>query len=123
MIKSIGQCFQGLFPYFRFQLALPNRDAMPTHGCKFPLFVLVSDSIPLYFIPPEFHIGLGQYIILKPLMPVPETAVHENDRPILPEYQIRMPRKTRMIQPVPEPTTEQKFPYQQFGFRIPASYC
>ena len=55
-------------------------------------------------------------------IPAPETAVHKNDRPILPEYQIRMPLKMRMIQSVPEPSTEQKLPYQQFRLRIPPFY-
>lgn len=105
------------------QLALPNRDAMPAHGCKFPLFVLVSNSISLYFIPPEFHISLGQYIIPAPFMPVPETTVHEDDRPILPKYKIRMSGKPWIIQPIPKPTAEQKLPYQQFRFRISVFYC
>ena len=54
--------------------------------------------------------------------PAPEAAVHKNDRPILPEYKIRMSGKPWIIQPIPEPTTDQKLPYQQFRFRIPPFY-
>ena len=55
-------------------------------------------------------------------MSVPETAVHENDRPVLPEYQIRMSRKSRIIQSISEPTAEQELPDQQFRLRIPPFY-
>ena len=123
MTKCINQCLQGLFPNFRFQLAFPNRDAMPAHRCKFALFFLVSDSISFYLIPPELHIGLGQNIILASFMSVSKTAVHEDDRPILPEYKIRMPGKPWIIQPIAKPTTKQKLPYQQFRLRIPSFYC
>lgn len=63
----------------------------------------------------------GGYI--TSFMSVPETAVYENDCPILSEHQIRMYWKARMIQSVSEPTTEQKLPYQQFRLRIPPFYC
>ena len=51
-------------------------------------------------------------------MSMPETSVHENHRPVFAQDYIRMPRKPRMIQSVPESTAKQELPYQQCNHSI-----
>ena len=72
-VKGESQGFQGLFSYRRFQLAFPNRYAMPTHFCKLALFLQVTVTIALYLCSPETHICLWKHIILTAFMPMPET--------------------------------------------------
>ena len=68
-VKGESQSFQGLFSYRRFQLAFPNRNAMPTHLCKFALFLQVTVTIALNLCSPEIHICLWKHINLQPSCP------------------------------------------------------
>jgi hypothetical protein len=47
-------------------------------------------------------------------MAVPETPVHKNNRPVLRQHDVRLPRQIRPVKPKPEPLAMQKSPHRQF---------
>ena len=51
-------------------------------------------------------------------MTMPKATIYKNDRSVFAQYNIRMPRKSRVIQSISETTTKQEFPYQQFRLCI-----
>ena len=61
-------------------------------------------------------------MIFAALVPMPETAVDENDRSVFSQNQIGVPGEPRMIQPVAEATAEQELPHKQFRLRVLALY-
>ena len=121
-VKGESQGFQGLFSYRRFQLAFPNRYAMPTHLCKLVLFLQVTVTIALNLCLPKLHICLWKHIILTAFMPVPETTVDKDYRAILAQHNIGMTRKTRMVKPIAKAPAEKIFPNQYFRFGTLSSY-
>gem|GEM_PF-2958283 len=121
-VKGESQGFQGLFSYRRFQLAFPDRYAMPTHFCKLALFLQVTATIALYLCFPETHVCLWKHIILTAFMPVPETTVDKDYRAILAQHNIGMTRKTRMVKPIAKASAEKIFPNQYFRFGTLSSY-
>ena len=62
-------------------------------------------------------------VIFTPLMSVPEAPVHQNTGAIFPQHDVRLARQPRMIEPIPESPTPQKFPDKNLRFGIPAPYC
>ena len=121
-VKGESQGFQGLFSYRRFQLAFPDRYAMPTHFCKLALFLQVTVTIALNLCFPKLHICLWKHIILTAFMPVPETTVDKDYRAILAQYNIWMTRKTRMVKPIAKASAEKILPNQYFRFGTLPSY-
>lgn len=121
-VKGESQGFQGLFSYRRFQLAFPNRNAMPTHLCKFALFLQVTVTIALNLCLPEIHICLWKHIILTAFMPVPETTVYKDYRAILAQHNIGMTRKTRMVKPIAKAPAEKILSHHYFRLRTLPSY-
>ena len=121
-VKGESQGFQGLFSYRRFQLAFPNRYAMPTHFSKLALFLQVTVTIAFYLCLPKLHICLWKHIILTAFMPVPETTVDKDYRAILAQHNIRMTRKTRMVKPITKASAEKILPNQYFRFGTLPSY-
>ena len=121
-VKGESQGFQSFFPYRRFQLAFPNRYAMPTHFCKLALFLQVTVTIALYLCFPKLHICLWKHIILTAFMPVPETTVDKDYRAILAQHNIWMTRKTRMVKPIAKTPAEKILPNQYFRFSTLPSY-
>ena len=121
-VKGESQGFQGLFSYRRFQLAFPNRYAMPTHFCKLALFLQVTVTIALYLCFPEIHICLWKHIILTAFMPMPETTVDKDYRAILAQHNIGMTRKTRMVKPIAKAPAEKILSHHYFRLRTLPSY-
>ncbi len=121
-VKGESQGFQSFFSYRRFQLAFPNRYAMPTHFCKLALFLQVTVTIALYLCFPEIHICLWKHIILTAFMPMPETTVYKDYRAILAQHYIRMTRKTRMVKPIAKASAEKILPNQYLRLRTLSSY-
>lgn len=121
-VKGESQGFQGLFSYRRFQLAFPDRYAMPTHFSKLALFLQVTVTIALYLCLPKLHVCLWEYVILTVFVPMPETTVDKDYRAILAQHNIGMTRKTRMVKPIAKATTEKILPNQYFRFGTLPSY-
>ena len=136
MVQGIGERFHRLFPFLWFQLALPYRDAVPPHGCQ-PLLVLyIPFLVPANLVHPELPVRLrnltalriGKYVF-TPLalwrgvggeapMSMPEAPVHKDARAILPQYQIRMPWQSLMVQSVSESPLPQSTAHNHLRLRI-----
>ena len=123
MVKGKSQRLQGLLPDSRFQFAFPDDDSMPSHFCQPMQHLMVPFLIPPDFILPELDIRFRHHIIFAPLMSVPEASVHQNTGAIFPQHDVRLARQPRMIEPIPESPTPQKFPDKNLRFGIPAPYC
>ena len=67
MVQRKGDGFQRLFPLLRPQLALPYRDAMPTHLHQLPLFLLIPFLISANLRHPELPVRLRNLTALRTL--------------------------------------------------------
>ena len=123
MVQRKGQGLQGFLPDSRFQFAFPYHDSMPSHFCQPMQHLMVPFLIPSDLILPELGIRFRNHVILASLMSVPEASVHQNTGAIFPQHDVRLARQPRMIEPIPESPTPQKFPDKNLRFGIPASYC
>ena len=110
-----GECLEAVFG---FQFAFPQRDAMPPHLGKSGFLLVVALFVPCDFLLPEFSVGLGHGEILASFVPMPEATVDENACAVFPHHDIRMPRQTPMVEPIPEPSCKEIFPDDEFGFGI-----
>ena len=123
MVKGKGKRLQSLLPDSRFQLAFPDDDGMPSHFCQPMQHLMVPLSVSPDLILPELGIRFRHHIILASLMSVPEAPVHQNTGAIFPQHDVRLARQPRMIEPIPESPTPQKFPDKNLRLGIPAPYC
>ena len=139
MVQGIGERFQRLFPLLRFQLALPYRDAVPTHCRQFPVILPVTLHVPADLRHPELPVRLRNLTALRILnhifhptsyirhlwqrhiVSMPEASVHEDACPVFSQYQVRMPRQPLMVQPVTEPSLPQTTTHNHFWLRVLAS--
>ena len=123
MVQRKGKRLQRLLPDSRFQFTFPDDDGMPSHFCQPMQHLMVPFPVPPDFILPELGIRFRHHIILAPLMSVPEAPVHQNTGAVFPQHDVRLARQPRVIEPIPESPTPQKFPDKNLRFCIPASYC
>lgn len=75
------------------KLALPDRDNVPAKCLKGSYISGISLFVTADFLLPKPHIGTGFPETGLPWMAVPETTIHEYDRMIFPEHEIRPTRK------------------------------
>lgn len=121
-IQGISQPLQSLLPHFWLKLAFPNLDDMPSHVAQPDALVKVTPAVSLYLVPPECRVRLRQDIILASFMPVPKTAVHEDNRPILAENNIRTARQPPDMYPITESARKKKLPDNKFRLRVAPAY-
>jgi len=85
----------------------------------FPVnFVILH--IPVDFVNPPLSSGFRDNKIPASLVPMPKTSMNKNDSFIFWQNNVRFPRKTFNMQPIPETFREQKFPDQHFRLCITA---
>lgn len=72
--KHIFQSIQSLLPHFRFQLTLPDGNAMPPHRSQLLPFLYIPTTITLNLILPKLDICLGNDIIFASFVPVPKAS-------------------------------------------------
>lgn len=123
MVQRKGERLQRLFPYRRLQFTFPYHDGMPSHFSQPVQHLMVPLPVPPYLLHPEPGVRFRHHIIFAPLMSVPEASVHKNTGAIFPQHDVRLARQPRMIEPIPESPTPQKFPDKNLRFGIPAPYC
>ena len=123
MVEGKGQRLQGFLPDSRFQFTFPDDDGMPSHFCQPMQHFMIPFPVSPDFLHPEPGIRFRNHVILASLMSMPKAAIHQNAGTILPQHNIRFSRQPRMIEPIPESPTPQKFPDKNLRFGIPAPYC
>ena len=62
----------------------------------------ITGPVPLYLLIPKTSVRRRAHIALAPLVPMPETSVHEYCRTVLMQNDIRSPGKISAIEPVTE---------------------
>lgn len=70
------------------ELTFPDGHHMPSHLRQLVLHLDVTLFIALYLMPPKFHVGLRQTILVAPLMSMPEASVHEDASAVLAKHYI-----------------------------------
>ena len=124
-VERICQRLQCLFPYFWLQFTFPDGDAMPPHSGKFMLHPRVPLLIPPYLCHPKIPVRLRNLAALRiyylrhcHVMPMPEAAVHEDTRPVLPHHDVWLARQARIVPPVAKPIPPQPLSHHHFRLRV-----
>ena len=104
------------------EFAFPYGDDVPRDG--FEPLVVEQVALPVAgdLRLPELDVALGDRVLAASLVPVPEAAVHEYDRPVLPENDVRCPRQPAHIGPVTVTPAPQLMPQLQLGTCVLAAY-
>ena len=123
MVQRKGERLQRFLPYRRLQFTFPYHDGMPSHFSQPVQHLMVPLPVPPDLLHPEPGVRFRHHIIFASLMSVPEAPVHQNTGAIFPQHDVRLARQPRVIEPIPESPTPQKFPDKNLRFSIPAPYC
>ena len=123
MVQRKSQGFQSFLPDSRLQFAFPYHDGMPSHFSQPVQHLMVPLPVPPDLLHPEPSVRFRHHIIFAPLVSMPEASIHKNAGTILPEHDVRFSRQPRMIEPIPESPTPQKFPDKNLRFGILALNC
>ena len=97
MVERVFQSLQGALSDSRAQFTLPNSNAMPSHIGQCYLVSLISQAVTFNFSMPEVNICLGHSEILATFVPMPETAIYENARAVLPHDEVGMSWQSMVI--------------------------
>jgi hypothetical protein len=89
------------------QLALPDDDHAPAFSLQLSPDFLVPLLVPGNFGHPKLSVGFGNSIILTVLVAMPEAAMHEDNRSILGQNDIRPTREMLLVYPVAKTLTPQ----------------
>ena len=116
MVQRKGERLQRLLPYRRLQFTFPYHDGMPSHFSQPVQHLMVPLPVPPDLLHPEPGVRFRHHIIFAPLMSVPEAPVHQNTGAVFPQHDVRLARQPRMIEPIPESPTPQKFPDKNLRF-------
>ena len=76
--------------YPTLHLTLPDDDDMPPVRFQSGVLLFVTGHIPFELGHPELNVGLRRACRLAPLVPMPEAAVHEDDRMPLRKHDVGM---------------------------------
>lgn len=103
------------FPVY---LTLPDNKHTPAKTLQLLCHALIPFFVALYFCLPEVDVASRHPETGTAFMPVPETSVDKNHRPVLWEHHIRMSGKTSVILPVPESHVKQILPYKDLRLGV-----
>ncbi len=92
-IERSHDLVHGTFDHRPFELALPDGQAVPSHGLELGLVQLVALLVASHLGLPELGIRLRMGIGAAAVMSVPEAAVYENAGPVLRQHYVRRARK------------------------------
>lgn len=106
------------------KLALPYRDAMPTHLRQSPLHLNITLPVAQYLLYPEGAVSMRNLTTFGVLyldigcirskgmdvVSMPETSIHEYARPVFSKHHVRLPWQARMIKSIAKAISPKKFP-------------
>jgi hypothetical protein len=101
-----------------FRLALPYSDHAPAKVGKLTFDAAVPPYISIKFLFPILDIALRHGSFGAVLMPVPETAMHENHGSVFRQDDIGIAGKIVPVEPEPKTVPMKEPAHQQFGSRI-----
>jgi hypothetical protein len=101
-------------------LAFPDHADLPVVSPQARDVAKVAKTIRSQFRQPEAELRFRKACKGATLAGVamPETAMHEDDLPLLGENDIRLSRKVRNVEPESVPARTSYFPHLEFRFRI-----
>ena len=116
---SLDSVRKGFEKTISFQLAFPHHYQTPAELFQ-PFFrLLVPIDVPFELIPPEFDIRGRCRRPLAPGMPMPETPPYLDNRPVLRQDDVRMPRQFFDVKPEAEALAKEKGANLYFRSRVP----
>ena len=118
MVQRKGKRSQCFFSLVWLQLALPHCDTVPSHLCQLPLLFLVPLFVTPDLLLPKVRIRLRHPEVLATIMSMPKATVDKHARAILAQHNIRMARKTRIIQPITKTMLPQIMTHKNLRLRI-----
>ena len=105
-------------PHGRLQLAFPNCHHVPAHRLERSVVFFVARPVALNLPAPEFRVRLWQ---MRVLMPVPETAVDEDDDAVFAHYDVGSARQPSAVFAVAVAPGEEIAAHNHLRFRILAA--
>ena len=90
----------GFFKVRPLQLTLPDDDDAPAFRLQLSPYLLIPLLVPGNLSHPELCVGFRNRIILTVFVAMPEAAMHEDNRPIFGQDDIRTSRKPFVVYPV-----------------------
>lgn len=100
------------------KIAFPSDDHAPLSGMQLIERRRVASDVATELLDPEFSVGLGRRRNLAAFVPVPKTAMHEDDRAILREDDVGLPRQATSMEPKPKSEPVKCPPQGNLGLRI-----
>ena len=82
------------------------------------MFMPVAIHVPLKFGLPELHVGFRGACRLAPLVPMPEAAVHEDDRVPFGKHDIRVSRQLGRMEAVAKTQCVQMASHKHLRLRV-----
>lgn len=122
VVQCVGERLQRRFPFAGPQLAFPDDDDVPAHLRQLVILLPVALTVTADFLLPELRVRPGHAEVAAALVPVPEAAVDEHARAVLPQHDVGMPWQPGVVQAVPEALPPQVSPHRHFGLRVPRPY-
>jgi hypothetical protein len=102
MIERELQRSECLLAYGRTELALPNRDAMPSQSSQCLLVGLIPFPVAKNLLGPEICIGFGHPKEPAILMPMPKATIHKDAGAVFSHDNVGMSWQPLMAEPVSE---------------------
>ena len=99
------------------QLTLPDDGPLPPGNSQIGVVFPVSLNVPGYFRLPVFDVA-GRHPGAFAAMPMPETAMNEDGRPVLRQHQVGLARQILAVQSEPESRSVQGAPNEQLSRRV-----
>ncbi len=96
----VGNTSDGSVNIRLLQLTLPNDNNVPSFRLQLTPYFLIPLLVSCDLGHPKLLIGFRNYIILAVFMAMPEAAMHEDNRPIFGQDDIRTSRKPFVVYPV-----------------------
>lgn len=90
----------GILQYGFLQLTLPDNNDIPALCLQLAPDFLIAFLVPRYLGHPELRVGFWDRIKLTVFVAMPEAAMHEDNRPIFGQDDIRTSRKPFVVYPV-----------------------
>ena len=101
-VEGEGKASERLISMRVFELALPYRDAVPTHLCQLPLLFAVALHVSIYLLPPKIGVGLRKLKIFASFVAVPKATIDKDAGAVLPQHQVGMTWEARVVETVAE---------------------
>ena len=96
---------------------------MPAHATKLDAFLYIALSVAADFLLPELCVAFGHYKVSASFVPVPETAVDEDDGLVFPQHDIWCAGQLSDVDAVAVATGMEVAAHEHLGLGVLAAYA